>query len=252
MGETSKAAGTVSICAIEKPTRLSGFFVSDRLFLTCAHFQVTVMEEGEMRKGGSQMAFVSTMSEATSIHWPDIPKYLLMVTNVRSIGSKSAYLVFRDKARDYAIFCLDSDKPAHPVHLDLDQHFPGVDRLDIETQLVNRRAFAIGYNTDVFADGFPKARWGVIDNLTPEKRSKAQAPTANRPDFNDIFCPNRKTLSIGRLGCSPPDKNETTWKHRITGWYGISGAMIACLDDSSSVGAKVQVLGLCKTTIQQN
>ena len=253
MGETSKAAGTVSIRAIEQPTSLSGFFVSDRFFLTCAHFQVTVMDEEEMRKGGSKMAFVSTKRLASSMFWPNIPKYLLMVTNFCSIDeNKSAYLVFRDNDRDYAIFCLDSDQPAHPVHLDLNQHFPGVDRLDFETQLFNRRAFTIGYNTERFSEYLPAARWDIIDSLSPEKQDKVLAPTANLPDFNKIFCPGRKTLSVGRLSCSPPNTNEIMWEHRITGWYGISGAMIACLDNSSSMGAKVQVLGLCKITIHKN
>lgn len=158
-------------------------------------------------------------------------------------------MVFRDKDRDFAIFCLDKDEQPHTSPLDLDRHFPGVDRLDFHTQLANRRAFAIGYNSSLRMGDFPRARQEVIDNLTtPDKQRRAQAAPAITLDFDKVFRPDRKTLAVGRLHRRPPHKHETTGKHRITGWYGISGAMIACLDNSSSAGAQVQVLGLCKIT----
>ncbi len=83
-----------------------------------------------------------------------------------------------------------------------------------------------------------------------------QTAPAEEVDFEEIFLPNRKTLSVGRLDSKPPETNATVWKHRITGWHGITGAMIACLDHSPTAGAEVQVLGLCKlnihTTIQNH
>ena len=123
-----------------------------------------------------------------------------------------------------------------------------MDQLDFDTELANRRAFAIGYNMRGFAENFPQTRQDVIQDLAPEKRVLAQAATAMDPDleFWNIFLPDRKTLSIGRLDPNPPERDATRWKHRITGWHGISGAMIACLDQSSAAGAKIQVLGLCK------
>ena len=66
------------------------------------------------------------------------------------------------------------------------------------------------------------------------------------PEFENIFLPDRKTLSVGRLNSNPPKKDTVKWKHRITGWHGISGAMVACLDKSSTAGTKVQVLGICR------
>jgi hypothetical protein len=163
----------------------------------------------------------------------------------------STHLIFRDKHRDFAIFCLDEDQQPHSSYLDLERHFPGMDQLDFETQLQNRRAFAIGYNTKLNAEDFPYAHHQVIANLTPAKQTLAKETPYTwytAPDFDDVFLPDRKVLAVGRLHSEPPHKYETMWKHRITGWYGISGAMIACLDKSSSEDAKVQVLGLCKIT----
>lgn len=171
------------------------------------------------------------------------------VTNVcLTADNKSVHLVFRDTERDFAIFCLDDDEDSQKHYLDLNQNFPGVDQLDFPTQLANRRAFAIGYNSKDNLDRFPDARQIVIQNLTPEKKIRAEEEPMVLVDFDEVFLPNRKSLSIGRLDSDPPNQNETTWSHRITGWYGISGAMIACLDQSSTMDAKVQVLGLCKTT----
>lgn len=171
------------------------------------------------------------------------------MTNLNlTAASKSAHLVFRDQDRDFALFCLDQDQQSHPSYLDLDRDFPPIDRLDFLTELASRRAFTIGYNSIDRVDDFPHARARVINNLTPEKKSRAEnTPTTPAVYFHQIFLPDRKSLSVGRLNSDPPSKGETKWKHRITGWYGISGAMIACLDKPSNSDAKVQVLGLCKT-----
>lgn len=156
--------------------------------------------------------------------------------------------MLRDTDYDIAIFCLNTDQTPQVHYLDIESHFPGVDQLNFETQLASRRAFTIGYNSLKKAEIFPKALEQVIANLTPEKQSKAKAASSKFPNFGKIFCPDRKTLSVGRLQSEPPASNAVTWNHRITGWYGISGAMIACLDQSSGKAAKVQVMGLCKMT----
>lgn len=123
-----------------------------------------------------------------------------------------------------------------------------MDQLDFKTELANRRAFAIGYNTRHEAEDFPQTHQKVIQSLKPgNKEVQVQAARARAPEFEDIFLPNRKTLSIGRLDSDSPSKNAVMWKHRISGWHGISGALIACLDLSSTAEAKVQVLGLCKS-----
>ncbi len=154
--------------------------------------------------------------------------------------------MLRNRDYDLAIFCLNTDQLPQQHYLDIETHFPGVDKLEFEPQLANRRAFAIGYNAKQQAEDFPNTLDRVIANLTPEKRSLAKAASSSFPDFDKIFCPDRKTLSVGRLDSKPPGCNAVKWNHRITGWYGISGAMIACLDESSGKAAKVQVLGLCK------
>jgi hypothetical protein len=163
-------------------------------------------------------------------------------------NNRSAHLVLRDNERDFAIFCLDMHQSPHSDCLDLHRNFPGVDRLDFQTQLANRRVFAIGYNSRVRADDFPQVRQRVTANVTRDKQSRSQeVPITGPSDFEDVFLPNRKTLSIGRLQSDSTQKPETMgWKHGITEWYGISGAMIACIDSSSTEGTKVQVLGLCK------
>lgn len=161
---------------------------------------------------------------------------------------KPAHLVFRDKDRDIAIFCLDQDQQPHTSHLDLDRNFPPIDKLYFPTELAGRRAFVIGYNSYDKAGEFPRARKEVINNLTPEKAARAKNIRNAPMYFEQVFLPDRKTLSVGRLVSDPPSEGETKWKHRISGWYGISGAMIACLDKSSTSDAKVQVLGLCKIT----
>ncbi len=181
--------------------------------------------------------------------FPDFNQSPKKATNSCLTGNcKLAHLVFRDKDRDFAIFCLDKDQQPHTSHLDLDQNFPHTDQLDFLTELSSRRAFAIGYNSGEMADEFPRARKRVINNLTPEKKARAENTPTTPVYFHHVFLPDRKSLSVGRLDSDPPIKGETKWKHRITGWYGISGAMIACLDKSSTLDAKVQVLGLCKTT----
>ncbi|KAF7509994.1 hypothetical protein GJ744_007308 [Endocarpon pusillum] len=224
VADASKAAGVISINCENLMWRLSGFFITDRFFLTCAHFDVTVIVEELMKKSGSKRAKICTNKKASAI-------------------GKSAHLIFRDENRDFAIFCLDEDQEPHPSHLDLERNFPGIDQLDFPTELASRRAFAIGYNSTVHINDFPDARKKVNDNLTPEKKARAENSLTTPVDFHEVFLPGRKSLSIGRLDSDPP-KNEINWKHRITGWYGISGAMIACLDKSPTSDAKVQVLGL--------
>ncbi len=160
-------------------------------------------------------------------------------------------MVFRDRDRDFAIFCLDDDQEPQTHYLELDQNFPGVDQLNFFTHLASRRAFTIGYHTKHNSEEFLDARNFVIQNLTPEKRTRAEAFPEILMDFDKIFRPDFKILSVGRLDSNQPSQNETTWRHRITGWYGISGGMIACLDQSSTGDAKVQVLGLCKSTPKQ-
>lgn len=182
-----------------------------------------------MRIAGSEIASICLMNKPFD---KDIP----------------AHLVHRDSVRDFAIFCLDSEQSPPPLHLDLKVHFPAIDKLDFETHLANRRAFAIGYNSLFRAADFPRARHEVINNLSPLKQSQAQSLTLLDSDFYKVLRPDCKTLSIGRLHSQPPDGDKTIWKHRITGWYGISGAMIACLDQSSGEAATLQVLGICKTT----
>ena len=207
-----------------------------------------------MKKSGSKRAKICT--ENKNIGTPCLhnqspkEKSLIFYLTVTAI-SKSAHLIVRDKVRDFAIFCLDEDQETHPSHFDLDQNFPGIDRLDFRTELASRRAFAIGYNSWEKFERFERARKKVIDNLTPEKKARAEnSLMAPEEDFDTAFLPKRKSLSIGRLDSDPPKKDDTNWKHRITGWHGISGAMIACLNKSSTLDAKVQVLGLCKTTAQ--
>ncbi|ERF75273.1 hypothetical protein EPUS_00065 [Endocarpon pusillum Z07020] len=225
VADASKAAGVIFIYCENQTTRLSGFFITDRFFLTCAHFEVTAIVEELIKKSGSKRTQIRT--------------------DTKLLGNgTSAHLVFRDEVRDFAIFCLDEDQQPHTSHFDLDRNFPGIDRLDFRTELASRGAFTIGYNSNHNFEDFPYARKQVINNLTPEKKARAENTPTTPVYFHQVFLPDRKSLSIGRLDSDPPSKGETKWKHRITGWYGMSGAMIACLDKSSTLDAKVQVLGL--------
>lgn len=62
-----------------------------------------------------------------------------------------------------------------------------------------------------------------------------------------MFRPGCKTLSVGRLG-PPCDEAEQTGQryHRISGWFGIFGAMIASMDYPPTGKPTVLILGLCK------
>ncbi|ERF69834.1 hypothetical protein EPUS_08035 [Endocarpon pusillum Z07020] len=225
VANVSKAAGAIFILTGSLRLHLSGFFIADRFFLTCAHFAISATVEEAIKKSGSKMATVCTDHKIRN-------------------NNKTVHLVFRDEVRDFAIFCLDKDQRPQSPHLDLDQNFPGIDQLDFMTEIANRRAFAIGYNSRAHAANFPWTRENVIQNLTPEKKLRVLATSTVAPEFEDVFLPNRKTLSVGRLDSNPPERNAIMWKHRITGWHGISGAMIACLDQPSTAEARVQVLGL--------
>ena len=69
------------------------------------------------------------------------------------------------------------------------------------------------------------------------------------PSFQTIFCPGTKSLSIGRLADSKRESEDGTWLHKISGWFGISGAMIAIIDKRMSGGLEVAILGLCKFSL---
>jgi hypothetical protein len=250
VASASKAAGMVFISPPNALTwRLSGFFVSERFFISRAHFEVDPVVEAEMRGKTSKVASLCSRNKPYGIPSIAIPKSRGMTTNACPIDKdKAAHLVHRDKQRDIAIFCLNVDQPPQSDYLELDVHFPGVDRWDFTTQLADRRAFAIGYNLKHRAGDFKQARSNVIQNLSPNKKLQAESTALADPDFDEVFIPGRKTISVGRLHSDPPANGANLWKHRITGWYGISGAMIACLDQSPHGDAKVQVLGICKFT----
>jgi hypothetical protein len=193
-----------------------------------------VDDEKEMKKSGSNKAYISTDKE------------------VKFKGHcKSAYLVLRDTDRDFAVFRLNKNEEPQPKYLDLYQCLPGVDRLDFQARLANQRAFSIGYNSNHRADTFPQAHEEVIKNISPDNRNRAETAPDSAWEFYEVFHPDRKTLSIGRLDSSQPGRESTFWKHRITGWHGISGSMIACLENSSTGGPSIQVLGMCKITPEE-
>ncbi|KAF7508228.1 hypothetical protein GJ744_009525 [Endocarpon pusillum] len=196
VADASKAAGVISINCENLMWRLSGFFIIDRFFLTCAHFDITVIIKELMKKSGSKRAKICTNKKASAI-------------------GKSAHLIFRDKNRDFAIFCLNKDQEPYSSHLNLKRNFPSIDRLHFYTELASQRVFAIRYNSTVNIDDFPDARKKVIDNLTPEKKARAENTLTTLVYFHKVFLSDRKSLSIGRLDSDLP-KNEINWKHRIT------------------------------------
>ena len=69
VADASKATGAIYILAgYNKRLRLSGFFITDRFFLTCGHYIVTETVEEVMKKSGSKMARVSTYRKPSSTY----------------------------------------------------------------------------------------------------------------------------------------------------------------------------------------
>ena len=75
MANAGRAAGAVFIrTGKTKLFQLSGFFVTDRFFLTCAHFEITATVEEALRKSGSKIATLCTERDPygtplLSMHW---------------------------------------------------------------------------------------------------------------------------------------------------------------------------------------
>ncbi|MCJ1339796.1 hypothetical protein MMC09_005088 [Bachmanniomyces sp. S44760] len=150
-------------------TQMSGFFLDEELFITCAHFNPDASVERKMRQPNSNRAFVNQRPRA--IYPYD--------------GCHTLHLVHMDKQRDVAIFRLD---PGQKATLALDQV----------------------------------------------------------PDFTDAFQPGNRTLSIGRLlGPDSSENSSVKWCHTMSGWFGISGGVIAMLEhQKGEEPPKVTVLGL--------
>ena len=83
---------------------------------------------------------------------------------------------------------------------------------------------------------------GSLLTLFPEQ--------AGPPDFNQIFCPNRRAIAFGYvLNTGAPAQNHIQnhggWRHHnVPGWFGVSGSMMGVLGPQ----LEVNIIGLCKDT----
>lgn len=162
---------------------------------------------------------------------------------MRNKVGKSAYLIHRDEERDFALFRLDRDQDTQKDYQSTDT-FVSLNGSAFPCEVLRRRAFAIGVNGKYMQESFQSHLDEIRRNLTPE-RSVLYPRTG---DFFGVFHPNYKSLSVGRLSSTLPIANSDSWAHFITGWHGMSGAMVACLDKSQP-DARVLILGLCKCKI---
>ena len=124
-----------------------------------------------------------------------------------------------------------------------------VDELDFDLDLKNRRVFTIGYNTDHLEANFPGAFQDAVADVEKSLSKVLDTEAKKAPKFDSVFKPGRKTFCLGRLLDKTGNANE--WNHCVTGWHGISGAMIACVDNSHNTDPRILILGICECTVSR-
>lgn len=230
---------------------MSGFYLPHGYFLTSAHFSICGRAEMVMKIEGSDRGRVSTAVKpsgmcsssplsnqgsdcfAESFSFP--PNKALLV-----------HLVHRDVTLDYALFRLDKNQKFPQSCVTLDRLLC-TDDLDYQTDLANRRAFTMGYNQKHNKAKFPGAVKKTLAVLTPQKRKQLkETPPPVNFNFSDMFSVGHKSLTVGRLYNESPEGGSTSWSHLISGWHGISGAMVACMDKPPGGEPKICIVGICK------
>lgn len=152
-------------------------------------------------------------------------------------------MVHLDKKVDYAIFRISGkDMPEESIAV---EELQCVDELDFDLDLKNRRVFTIGYNSKWLRENFPDVFEEAVVDVELSKVLDTKAKDV--PDFDNVFKPGRKTFSLGRV--LDKTENANQWNHRVTGWYGISGAMIACVDNPHDTDPRILILGICECTV---
>ncbi len=220
-------------------SQMSGFFINKDYFLTCAHFGPSSDTLKQMSEPGSKFARASVSRHPQS----------------KNSDGLWLHNIYYDGPRDLALFRINASQDRQTIRPAFTINFNSLvaaENEDFSSRFKDQRVFTIGYNQQipnnnaVYQQAFQDRSHALLEQLSLSDAAEylqRLRPITAAPSFDKIFHPNRKTLTIGRLteAIERPDGNPE-WRHRITGWYGISGAPIACMNNEN--GPKMTIIGL--------
>lgn len=155
---------------------MSGFILNEEFFLSSSHFRTDSLSRIEMRKPGSQLAFVNTDRDASHHYRVVEGKYGQHVRELGGRAGRPVHLILLDQDKNIALYRFDAmeKERKRAASMDFNTH-ADAGLMDEVNELASRRVFAIGYNAPVNPRAYHESMNSLREKIlsqVPEKKYK--------------------------------------------------------------------------------
>lgn len=156
---------------------MSGFFLDDKTFLTCAHFNPQQGAKEEMKAQKNGLVAIGRDRKPFGKHSLTLSIRTSVILISFSLGSNPknvrAHLIHHDVERDYAVFRLDDEQPLSEAFLG-PESIVALDPPRMQN-LIDYGLFTIGYNQDAFRADWAKCAKHYSAMLSPTEKGDMEA-----------------------------------------------------------------------------